>query len=79
MQQKELKVFLIGTRVKHNYTNGYGVGTIVGYNPHVDSLNYHIKWDSAKVSGAFAYTYNDKLKEFVPVNTKKTNRRKSNV
>ncbi len=53
-----------GDRVRHNYPNGHGNGTVVGVRDRPDGrLNIDVLWDSG--AGPMPYSCNDETQEIV--------------
>lgn len=62
----ELKRLEKGGRVRHNYVDGHGVGTITFLKSNQqDHFGVTVMWDSGK--GPFPYTYNETVQEIVPL------------
>lgn len=64
----KVRVLSLNERVRHNYADGHGEGTVVKIeqNP-TQRLAYQVEWDNG--TGTFPYTFNDVLQEILPVNS----------
>lgn len=63
---KEVVRLNVGQRVKHNYQDGHGLGTIVSVDEdHTKRFAYRVKYDN--VDEVMPYSYNEDNKEIIPV------------
>lgn len=58
---KQLKQIGVNSRVRHNYVDGHGKGTVIEHHPERDQFNVRVMFDSGK--GPFSYTYTPRIQE----------------